>query len=243
MNYKPILFSTEMVEAILEGRKTQTRRILKLKHLDPNDCGAIYPDGSGTGWVAWQPGKGVTAEYTEAIYPGDAGFKCPYGNVGDVLCVREEHYRYGRWKKNGFTESGCQKWKFCPDSLFTEIRYCDNPPLVIEKNSYRGPGWYKRLARFMPKSACGIFLEITDRRVERVQAISEEDAVSEGIESQGVDAGPRVYRDYVVGGWIKSPVSSFRTLWESINGQESWDSNVWVWVISFKRIDKPEGFV
>lgn len=227
MNFKPILFSTPMVLAILEGRKTQTRRMVKLKTLDPARVGAIYPDGTGKGWVAWSPGKGVSAELTRQEYP-DGGFPCLYGSVGDVLWVREVHCRYGQWRKNGLTDTGRQKWKFYPDAQFKEIRYFDNPPAVVEKSSRRSTGWYKRVARFMPKSACRIFLEITDIRVERVQEITEADSLAEGV---------------TVGVYPNDlPALAFAGLWIDINGEGSWNFNPWVWVISFKRIDKPEGF-
>src|SRR6185437_6514189 len=249
MNFKPILFSSEMVRAILDNRKTQTRRIVKLKHLHMPDVGAIHPDGSGKGWIAWAPGKGVTAEFTRQAYPGNHGFKCPYGQVGDVLWVREEHYRYGKWVKNGETATGRQKWKFVPDAQFTEVRYFDNPPAVIEKNSHRSTGWYKRLARFMSKSPCRIFLQITDIRVERVQDISEVDAIAEGVQKNcaGIIRDCPACRDSGVcqaaNEWFHythglddfpaySAIESFHSLWEKINGRESLEANPWVWAIT-----------
>ena len=67
---------------------------------------------------------------------------CPYGQVGDRLGVKETHYRFGQWNKNGFTKSGKQAWKFKEDT--DEVLYFDNPPKFIRPNSFRDLGWYKR---------------------------------------------------------------------------------------------------
>lgn len=259
MSDKPILFSGEMVRAILEGRKSQTRRIVKLKNLDPASCGAIYPDGSGKGWVAWSPGNNVTAELTRQEYPGEVGFKCPYGAIGDILWVREVHYRYGVWVRNGQTKTGREKWKFVPTT--GHIYYADTIPAKYEirKNSYRKEGWYKRLARFMPRIWTRIFLKITDIRVERLHDISEGDAIAEGVgrNCQGdIDkcAACRSSKTcHAVNEWVHytrgfddfpafSAAESFESLWEKINGPESWRANPWVWVVTFEKIDKPENF-
>lgn len=91
----------------------------------------------------------------------------------------------------------------------------------------------------MPKSACRIFLQITDIRVERLHEITEEDAKKEGI----IEMSDNYYKDYFGGisGYHLS-IQSFRSLWMKINGIESWKSNPWVWVISFERCEKPENF-
>lgn len=206
MKFRPILFSTPMVKALLEGRKTQTRRIVKLKHLVvPEVAGAIHPDGSGKGWVAWFPGDGITAEKTAELYPGNAGFPCPYGLPGDVLWVRESF----RIIKGNVTGS--------EHDYTSEMLYKADGDLGPHQPSIH-----------MPKSACRIFLEITEVRVERLQDISEEDAFAEGVYD---GEGP-----YGVGHMM------FEYLWENINGVDSWKSNPWVWCLTFKRIDKPEGF-
>jgi hypothetical protein len=230
MKFIPILFKPEMVQAILEGRKTMTRRVVKLKNiLSPK---SIHKDGSGKGWVAWSPRK-VSAEETARLYPGEDGFKCPYGQPGDVLWVRETHYRYGSWFKNGVSKTGKQKWKFVVDKNFPNIRYTDNPPEKIEKANYHGTGWHKRNSLFMPKEACRLFLKITNIRVERLQDISEADAWAEGVSGKCYDKRP-CQRD--------NAGHSFCTLWQSINGKESWDANPWLWVVSFEKCNQPEIF-
>jgi hypothetical protein len=92
----------------------------------------------------------------------------------------------------------------------------------------------------MPRWASRITLEVVSVRVERLQDISEEDAMSESIESweeRGVDDAQDYYRDYVTGGHVYNAKDSFRSLWQSINGPGSWEANPWVWVVEFKRIE------
>src|SRR5690554_5325653 len=96
MRERPIIFSGAMVRAILEGRKTQTRRVMKqamerklARRTIPDVADAVFPDGSGNGWVAWYGQGPFTAEDTVRRYPGDHGFHCPFGRPGDRLWVRE----------------------------------------------------------------------------------------------------------------------------------------------------------
>ena len=199
---KPILFSTEMVRAILEGRKTMTRR------------------------VATPLKRGL--------------------DVGDILYIREEHYRYGTWNEvpGVKTKGGRQKWEFVP--LTDEVRYFDNPPEEFKKGRHHKlaqfPGWYKRLARFMPKAHARNFIQVTGVRLDMLGEITPEDAISEGIESfrpvPGDGPAITLYKDYTGGQWTTSSLHSFRSLWRSIHG--GWDGLEWVWVYSFKRIEKPE---
>lgn len=268
MTQHPILFSSPMVQAILAGRKMQTRRILKLKHLNPSEVASIHPDGSGKGWIAWQP-KPVSAEETARHYPGEVGFKCPYGSAGSNLYVREEHYRYGKWILDGKTKKSKQKWKFLPIKNMSmkivgldpdTIYYNDAPPDVYRKSrDKQHPGtsqWYKRLARFMPKSAARIFLQVESVRVERLQDITEEDAKAEGLACITKDDG-RTWKygipdkDGLPGkdntgwpwqNWNISPVEAFKSLWQSINGPDSWAANPWVWVVGFKVISTDQDY-
>jgi len=183
-----------MVQAIIEGRKTMTRRKIKLSKADE------HPLRQTSQWM-------------------QENNTCPYGKVGDVLWVRETFC-------SDYGIDGCFVFKATWN------------PKMIE------PKW--RPSLFMPKAACRIFLEITDIRVERLQDISEADAINEGIEGRFF-AGDRpiLFKDY----YYKYPINdtvpakfSFRTLWYSINGEKSFDANPFVWVISFKRIEKPDGF-
>jgi hypothetical protein len=97
-------------------------------------------------------------------------------------------------------------------------------------------GWEKKPSIFMPKEICRIKLQVINIRVERLNDISERDAMAEGIELQ---LPSHLWKNYRIGTAPKegffSPFSSYETLWRQINGNESWASNPWVWVIEFKR--------
>lgn len=256
---RPILFSTPMAQAILEGRKTMTRRKLKVQPYPPR---AIYSDSDAIP-ILKENGGDLLLRFnwkTEKYFPKifqDASFfegkcHCPYGKVGDVLWVRENYYQYGKWGNNGQTKTGKRKRKFIP--LEEEILFSDTEEALGETfhlemgdRSTDIPGWFKRLGRFMSKKYARTFLRITDIRVERLQDISEEDAVAEGIlpvhsfESGCGISNRQYYENYLPVGYTEVlPIDSFRSLWESINGAESWEANQWVWVISFERINKTE---
>jgi hypothetical protein len=206
---KPILFSTPMVEAILAGRKTMTRRVVKLKHTNGHEVKSIQKDGSGTGWVAWSL-REVSAEETARLYPGEEGFKCPYGNPGDLLWVRET-------------------WQY------VDLGPGDENNGYVYKASENGQAWAEndeswkwRPSLFMPRDACRLFLKITNVRIEKLQAISWQDIISEGIETEysGIEG-------------IQDLEAKLENLWQKINGKESWDANPWVWVIEFEPTEKP----
>lgn len=224
----PILFSTPMVQAILEDRKPMTRRKLPDWASDYSSCNIVMdpelcdPDSDE---IKPKQYYGLYAEFDG----GEWNLKCPYGKPGDLLWVRETHYRYGKWVKNGTTKTGKQKWKFSPALIGgSGFRYQDDPPDTIIRPVNRTLGWYKRSSLFMPKTAARIWLEVTDVRVERLQDISDKDAFLEGIQTHANNGSKD---DGTARGCFKS-------LWESINGDGSWDANPWVWVVRFKVISK-----
>lgn len=251
MKQHPILFSTPMVNAILEGRKTQTRRIVKpmagkqSEWLTIDKIGQV-PHGEiiKGGWQMHHPKAGQFHAGVDVPYNSPLGWiKCPYGQVGDVLWVREKWFPAaitGNRVLIGFnTEDASQSHEFIVDDV--------------------APYW-KKLERgcmipsiHMPKAACRIWLEITDIRVERLQEISDLDALSEGVSSlpstwidQQFPEYAKKFKEWKDAGIVTLrpplgplPSEKFQKLWQSINGRESWDSNPWVWVISFKQIDKP----
>ena len=222
-----------MVQAILEGRKTQTRRVMKKQpNIDPQtgDWLFTYSDGG------------------QEVHPIDrwidiqVKLHCPYGQPGNRLWVKEKHFLFGRWVKDGQNKSGTQRWKFEP--LKKEVLYLDNPPEDFKhsrcKTDPSAPHWYKRNSLFMPRAASRIALEITDIRCDRLNDISEGDAAAEGVEFtrppiNSAASGWKHYRSRLNN--AKNAAHSFNTLWELINGEESWDANPFVWVISFKRIN------
>lgn len=199
MTERPILFSAPMVRALLAGRKTQTRRVVRHPHVA--EIEAWHFNG-----VSWR--FGVYGEGGGAADLG--GMRCPYGVEGDRLWVRET------WAKAG--EAG--------DAV--EYRADNHDP--------RAARW--RPSIHMPRWASRLTLAVTGVRVERLQDISESDAIAEGIEEhRGVKAAgvSSAWRDYGnVGRWCPDSVESYRSLWESINGRGSWAANPWVWVVEFE---------
>jgi len=159
------------------------------------------------------------------------GVKCPYGQPGDRLWVRESSYQYGRhlYRED---QSGEREWFFKPDESSSRHFAADGPKPEAAEDYV----WRSVPSIHMPRWASRLLLEITTVRVERVQDISEADAIAEGIESR--DGEGFWWRDYELkNGWhADNPTMSYETLWRSINGPESWAANPWVWVVEFKVI-------
>lgn len=205
MKEHPILFSGEMAKAILEGRKTQTRRIVK-----PQPSEGLCTQRITTG-------DGITFE-AEAT---EQDWKCPYGIIGQRLWVRET------WQET--------TWMHPSDENYGYIYRASENGKAWEDN-YEDFTW--RPSIHMPRKASRITLEITNIRVERVQDITREGALAEGIKFH------EGFEGFCIGEGFKmkcfhasNPIISFIKLWDEINGKRtSWDSNPWVWVIEFKRI-------
>jgi hypothetical protein len=215
---RPILFSTPMVRAILEGTKTQTRRVFKVAGqpiTSPEEEIIQLQEGKVPNDFHYLSTGGLSGEY-----------KCPYGIAGDILWVRET---FRTWKSPA------------PDS---ELDY----KYKADRCSETTGNWKPSI--FMPKEACRIFLEIKNIRVERLQDISEADAKAEGVMRNFDDMFKEErYKDYTPGAakgyghpdydypeW-RCPISSFKSLWHYINGLESWNSNPFVWVIEFQKVE------
>lgn len=223
MATKPILFSTPMVQALLDGRKTQTRRVMRRAR------------GS---FVYCENNRVIKSyELNDLIAnPTIAHDFCPYGKPGELLWVRESFTK----DLDGYVyKANCPWW----DSLH---------------------GKFKKPSIHMPRRASRITLEITDVRVEKLQDISEEDAEAEGVEyfKTGCSYGGDItyhFKDYLCEGvhtendgeriiynntFPDDASSSFKSLWKSINGKDSWDVNPWIWVVEFKvhkcNVDKLE---
>ena len=235
MKERPIIFSAPMVRAILEGKKTQTRRVVKRQGDMEFDCADPH---FGPYWLPYA---------TEADGE-DAKVRCPYGEPGDRLWVRET------WQViRGHEET--ESWEM-PHIRWFEVT---DWPLTIPKSlpeghckRYAADGWTEderedmekpypwRSPMFMPRWASRITLEITKVRVERLQSITDEDAQAEGIRELPLQEGQP-------GAWWaadpthpemhgRSPVNAYARLWQSINGPDSWEANPWVWVISVARV-------
>jgi hypothetical protein len=212
MKETPILFSSEMVRAILDGRKTQTRRIInpqpKTIIKDPRNRlpEAFWVDGEK--WIKCrygQPGDRLWVRETWRDRWGMAYANYGTGNAYPIDDVREIEYKAGG---NGFFTHGCN---LCPDE-----------PTV------KWGEWSKwRPSIFMPREAARIFLRVTNVRVERLQDISEDDARAEGVRAYGPNNCSGT-----------SARIAFAELWDSINAKRGygWDTNPWVWVVKFHRI-------
>ena len=238
MKETPILFSAPMVRAILAGEKTQTRRIVKVDE----DRLEVSTDSEGQQLLMIH-GEGCAGACDYDC--GAVELNCPHGKPGDQLWIRETYYQLGHWEeaKGQLTKGGKQKQAFIPDS--DEIHF-ETPSYFRKARCWNTPDYsimHKRLARFMPRSASRTMLEIVSVRVERLNAINDDDAIAEGVNPApyfipSEDMGIIPYTDPEKINWKDGktaiPRARFAALWESIYGPGSWSANPWVWVVEFK---------
>ncbi|HCT9112663.1 TPA: hypothetical protein OUB84_002735 [Morganella morganii] len=203
-----IIFNAEMVRAILDGRKTQTRRIVKSVPTTHNFHGWII---SST--CAKDEGKACWAIGDSPLLKDPIRRNCTFGKIGDRLWVRET------WQCGLCTES-------------TFAYKATHKPSDLEEGWSEIIKW--RPSSQMPRWASRILLEITGVRVERLQDISQADAIAEGAPPNhpSIDAVSRYF------GFPDFPRSWFGQTWWHIYGQKGWKSNPWVWVIEFKQIQE-----
>nr|WP_234705246.1 MULTISPECIES: hypothetical protein [Pseudomonas syringae group] len=212
---RPILFSAPMVRAILSDQKTVTRRVVKPQYCEGpwSVKPALESHHSGHSHDWWLP----TGSQPYAALP-----KCPYGKAGDRLWVRET------WYCDHFEVMRGPYLK--PDDLDIGEAHNDGTLVYaadgLAPYEQEQPTWKPSI--HMPRWVSRILLEITDVRVERLQEISEEQALDEGVMSCKQDIDPDG-NDY-------SPQELFAGLWTMINGDGSWQSNPWVWAVEFKRV-------
>lgn len=244
-----MIFNGEMVRAILDWRKTQTRRIMKIQ---PSD--GFHPTHNGydldlnAHW--YTPGVVDKNGYLQpakkdvfGVADENEGYIFPFGAVGDRIWVRET---WGVVSYELDEDGRIQPWS--PDRPATAIH-----EMPFGNGYYSGHAIYAADGEFtwgdddgyedgrscwkpsihMPRAACRMLLEITGVRVERLNSISQEDAQAEGMELTGWRP---TYSDPDSGGEVWTPYDNFAQLWESIYGEESWKANPWVWVIEFKVV-------
>ena len=225
MKERPILFSAPMVQAILDGRKTQTRRVVKPQPTEfVGGPGVTLRDGS--------PAPLVPLD--DSVEPYGREIVCPYGQPGDQLWVREtfaEGFTYGGGNKVVWYRAD-QQARFA-ERIEAVCDYASVPENVRWRPSIHMPRWASRIT-----------LEIKDVRVQRLQEISEADAIAEGIDPQrcqhcGYTWGDcRQHMDHrlCVGREPESAAAAYKTLWSQIHGPGSWHANPWVWAITFRRV-------
>jgi hypothetical protein len=235
---RPILFSGPMVRAILDGRKTQTRRVVKpqpppvdaVRARTGSDYG-LFRDRDGPFRIAGPVGvvcdmMGVRNGYQWA---------CHYGAPGDRLWVRETAW-YDRevipvlGYRRAFFEGGDVRAQNARDGR------TDRAPGLPENHTAElfalNGSLVRRPSTHMPRWASRITLEVTEVRVERVQAITAADCIAEGIASRGMDSnGPNIASALMY-------IEDYKTLWDSLNATRGygWDVNPWVWAVSFARV-------
>nr|DAP97650.1 MAG TPA: ASCH domain protein [Caudoviricetes sp.] len=229
MKERPVIFNGEMVRAILDGRKTQTRRVMKPQ---PEPC---YRGGH------WWPSNAFKTmlHIEEQMQNGQSGWKglagdaCPFGQVGDRLWVRETFAVLGNedgcpidWDGNLIKGDEKQAARIYKASCWQEPGNYGLWSIPDRDTQYEGT-W--RPSIHMPRWASRILLEITAVRVERLKDISESDARAEGVMPTPGAA------EQLVGGKL-----AFAELWASIYGHENWRANPWVWVIEFKQVSARE---
>ncbi len=253
---KPILFSGPLIQPLLDGTKTQTRRLVTTRHSlehigprgsqdDPDAWGYFFDGPAHHGWMVL--GRGHNEQHDH----GSISIPCPYGEVGDRLWVRET------WRTASAFDA------ISPSMITSKCLEAGYDkawgPAKWEADGKDGGGiddfggaWGKlRPSIFMPRWASRITLEVTDVRVQRLQEISEDDARSEGC------------APLMIGGHLEHPSyrRGYAALWDQINGKRRrreylqlgefgypgyrvtvidestrWDANPWVWAVTFKRL-------
>lgn len=214
MKERPILFSAPMVRAILDGRKTQTRRIVKPQPERDEQYGGFH-------WPSHAARSMLTIK--------DMSAACPYGTRGERLWVRETHAPFSVGEGLDTPVPECVAYRAtCEDDGFDYVNgRGEVTHLTVTK-------WTPSI--FMPRWASRIDLEVTGVRVERLHDISEDDAKAEGISK--THYGEWSFDGKRVTG--RPWAHSYFILWNEINGRESWDANPFVWVVEFRRVEAQE---
>lgn len=259
MKTKPILFSTEMVQAILDGRKTQTRRIVKPQPNVEFYCTSFeYPhaqircneeEAQVTILRSPKTNRACFINKAPLLYNGKgANYK-----VGDILWVRET-WDYYETSEECIDENTIEyRIAFAYKALNTlpksndiqwvkvsEDKYWKAQEKIDYEENHNSSGWKPSI--HMPREAARIFLEVTDVRVERLQSISNSDALSEGIKVIEEDEDYFDYENNGEAGSYGTARGSFFSLWRKIYGDKCFDNNPFVWVYEFKQVEKPFNF-
>lgn len=229
MSDKPILFNAEMVRAILEGRKTQTRRVVKpspglqTTWLTMENIHGFIQAGEMVkgGWQMWHPLGGPRSPY--------GWVRGPYGQPGDRLWVRETWASADcMYQTHENEEPSVVAYRANQEALqFTPRGPVRPPDYDMEQWNWDALKW--RPSIYMPRWASRITLPLVSVRVERLQDISCADAMAEGISATA--------NQFSIDCDTEDPRRMFVALWTSIHGPESWDANPWVWVLEWSKAE------
>jgi hypothetical protein len=219
---KPILFNTEMVRAILDGRKSCTRRIVK----------GFIPNNAVWGYTAFTPKGRISCRGTFADGYGEKFFKPPY-QPGDILYIRETWECFECWNCDGDQRGNCPKEP--KKSVLDKTCGCYMYRATDEISG--DAKWHPSI--HMPKEAAQIWLEVTNVRVERLRDITGLSVQKEGIEVEPNECAGKF-------DFVSELFLLFQRLWDSTIKKSDldcygWDANPWVWVIEFERCERPEG--
>jgi len=220
MKQRPIIFNTEMVRAILDGRKTKTRRIVKPLKDKSFGC-TLNPN-----------------EIAGEVNNGDLQ-NSPFGQVGDQLYVRETWYQKGCYCMPMWDGADAEDafW-----SGINQAKYFASDRIEKVSHKFGEYFWRKRPSIHMPRWAARIILEVTDVRIEKLNDISEQDAIKEGCKAmEGCKWHTFEEAERGIPIHDHTAKDAFWAKWESIYGEQSWQSNPWVWVIEFKVISTTGG--
>lgn len=233
-----------MVTATRQNSKTITRRLNGLEILNEN------PDDWQFEWFDYCLKKPYRFTQKSTVSPetlkdrtfNQEAISCPYGSVGDILWVRETFCYCQPYGPESL------RYKYIADDSWSDEEV--NPDISYKIYEYAK----KRPSIHMPREACREFLQITSIRVERLQKISKQDAIDEGIELHKLYP-EHGYRNY----WLTNknrkltpismqalsldPINSFLSLWSTLNPKNDWPKNPWVWVITFRRVRRPDIFL
>lgn len=221
MSVKPILFNTEMVRAILDGRKSCTRRIVK----------GFIPNNAVWGYTAFTPKGRISCRGTFADGYGEKFFKPPY-QPGDILYIRETWERFECRNCDGDERGNCPKEP--KKSVLDKTCGCYMYRATDEISG--DAKWHPSI--HMPKEAARIWLKVTDVRVERLKDITGLSVQKEGIEVEPNECAGKF-------DFVSELFLLFQRLWDSTIKKSDldrygWDANPYVFVIEFVKIDKPE---
>ncbi|CUR95145.1 hypothetical protein [Salmonella enterica] len=246
MKERGMIFNREMVRSIIDGRKTQTRRIMAIQ-TEHSELGLRRvidsKNGRDNGKYFWSQSGACGLKMRSKM------FGCPYGEVGDRIWVRET------WSDVNLDGAPAVAYR-ADDEVYDLM---EDESLLDEGGSfnyqdprvckYQFAAWHSDLISgiegnwrpsiHMPRWASRITLDITDVRVERLNGISETDAEAEGIDMEALFDSQDCYDCIADHNMTGRPTAkgAFKYLWESIYGEEGWKSNPWVWVIEFKRVE------